>query len=372
MEQIPFVDLKAQYQSIKEEIDSAISNVLDNSSFIGGEGLNRFSLSLESLLGINHALPVANGTDAIYVALKQLGIGPGDEVITSAHSWISTSETISQTGAHPIFVDTNEFYCLDETLIEDRINSKTKAIIPVHLYGHPCNMTKICETARKHNLAIVEDCAQAILTKWSGKNVGTFGNAGTISFFPGKNLGAYGDAGAIVTNDKSLFKNMKMYSNHGSLKKHDHIIEGINSRMDTLQAEILNVKIKYIDKWINLRRSAAEMYRKHLEGIEEIELPEVADEAYHSYHLFVIKTDNRDHLSSYLKEKNISTGIHYPKALPMLECYKYLDLNLEEFPNACRNSEAILSLPIFPEITEEQIIYISRNIRNYFLDSKVL
>lgn len=366
MNDIPFVDLKAQYETIKDEIDSVIKDVIGNTSFIGGKGLEAFADSLARTTEAKYALPVGNGTDAIYIALKQLGIGEGDEVITTAHSWISTSETISQTGAKPIFVDTNKFYCIDETLIEQKINTKTKAIVPVHLYGHPCDMTKVCEIAKKHNLYVVEDCAQSILTKWSDINVGTFGDAGTISFFPGKNLGAYGDAGAIITNDESLFTKMKMFANHGSLVKHQHLIEGINSRMDTLQAEILNVKIKYIEKWISARRTAADIYRHNLEEVQEIYLPEVSNKAHHTYHLFVIQSKKRDDLINYLREKNISTGIHYPKALPMLECYKSHKLDLEDYPEACKNSSRILSLPIFPEIREDQIKFVSQNIKDFY------
>ena len=366
MKKIPFVDLKAQYISIKKEIDLVIKNIINQTSFIGGEPLIQFSESLSSLLAVKHTVTVANGTDAIYIALKQLGVGTGDEVITTAHSWISTSETISQTGAKPVFVDTNEFYCIDETLIEKKINSKTKAIIPVHLYGHPCNMTLIKKIAKKHKLVVIEDCAQAIMTKWSEKFVGTFCEAGTLSFFPGKNLGAYGDAGAILTNNAALQKKMKMYANHGSLKKHEHKIEGINSRMDTLQAAVLNVKIKYIEGWIKNRRDAAEMYNHYLKDIEEIKLPLAHKEAFHTYHLYVIQSSKRKNLMSCLGDKNISTGIHYPKALPMLDCYKSHNLDLDEFPNACNNSKKILSLPMFPEITEKQIKYISKNIKGFY------
>ena len=348
MEKIPFVDLKAQYISIKEEIDNAIGEVLDNTSFIGGESLHNFSESLADLLSVNYVVPVANGTDAIYIALKQLGIGKGDEVLTTAHSWISTSETISQTGATPVFVDTNEFYCIDENLIKQKINSKTKAIIPVHLYGHPCDMSEIMKLSQQFNLAVIEDCAQAIMTKWSNKFVGTFGDAGTLSFFPGKNLGAYGDAGGIITNNESLHTSMKMYANHGSLIKHEHKIEGINSRMDAIQAAVLNVKIKYLNQWISARREAADAYNYYLKDLEEILLPKEREKAFHTYHLYVIRTPDRSELASYLKENNIDTGIHYPKALPMLDCYKSLNLDLDTFPNACSNSKTILSLPVYP------------------------
>lgn len=366
MKNIPFVDLKLQYKNIKKDIDQAIKKVLTNTSFVGGPDIEKFAASLSHLMGTKHALPVANGTDAIYIALKMLGIGEGDEVITTAHSWISTSETISQAGAKPIFVDTDKFFCIDHSKIESKITSATKAIIPVHLYGNSCNMTEIKKIAKRYNLFIIEDCAQAILTKWKGRLVGTFGNAGTISFFPGKNLGAYGDAGGVITNNSSLYKNMKMFANHGGLVKHQHKIEGINSRMDGLQAAILRVKIKHIEQWIIQRRIAAEMYFHHLKDINELQLPEIDKNAFHTFHLFVVMTKDRDRLSSFLNTKNVSTGIHYPKPLPALECYKSHNLDLDEFPLAVSNAKDILSLPIFPEITEAQVKYVASQIKAHY------
>jgi len=366
MKEIPFVDLKLQYQNMKKEIDQTIMRVIENTSFIGGPDVNKFSVSLANLMHVKHAIPVANGTDAIYIALKMLGIGEGDEVITTAHSWISTSETISQTGAKPIFVDTDNFFCIDCKKIESKITKKTKAIIPVHLYGNSCDMTSIKKIASKYNLLIIEDCAQAILTKWKGRLVGTFGSAGTISFFPGKNLGAYGDAGGIITNQANLFKKMKMYANHGGLVKHQHKIEGINSRMDGLQAAILDVKIRYIKKWIDQRRLAAEMYNHYLAEISEISLPKVHKNTFHSYHLYVVEALHRDELATYLNDINIATGIHYPKPLPALDCYKSHKLDLAEFPRAVSSAKSILSLPIFPEITEDQIRHVSSKIKAHY------
>ncbi|MDA8709139.1 DegT/DnrJ/EryC1/StrS family aminotransferase [Gammaproteobacteria bacterium] len=366
MKNIPFVDLKSQYLSIKPEIDNAIKKIIESTSFIGGAELDKFSEALSTLLNIKHSVTVANGTDAIYIALKMLGIGEGDEVITTAHSWISTSETISQTGAKPIFVDTNEFFCINTDLIESRINKNTKAIIPVHLYGNSCEMSKINQLAKKYNLFVVEDCAQAILTKYKNKYVGTMGDAGTISFFPGKNLGAYGDAGAIITNKSMLAKRMKMFANHGGLVKHQHEIEGINSRMDSLQAAILNVKIKYIKTWISKRRQAADMYNYYLKDLHEVSLPLVQPHAKHSYHLYVIKTKKRKALSDFLKLKKISTGIHYPSPLPALRCYRSQQIDLSEFPNSIKDAKEILSLPIFPEINEKQIQFIANAMKGFY------
>lgn len=363
---IPFVNLKKQYLNIKEEIDHSIQDVLENSSFIGGKHVEFFASNLIELLDSKYALPVANGTDALYISMKMLGITQGDEVITSAHSWISTSETISQTGAKPVFIDTNDFFCINEDQIEEKITEKTKAIIPVHLYGHAANMDSIMKIAKKYDLHVVEDCAQAILTKWNNAYVGSFGNTGTISFFPGKNLGAYGDAGGIITSDEELFLNMKMFANHGSLKKHMHKIEGINSRLDSIQASILNVKIKYIKEWISMRREAAKLYHEKLGSIEEIALPKTHELCDHTYHLYVIKTKFRDDLALFLNNAGIETGVHYPRALPELECYRYLNLNLSTYPNAISDCASILSLPIFPEISPEEIEYVSSKIKDFF------
>lgn len=363
---IPFVNLKKQYLSIKQEIDSSIKNVIDNSAFIGGEHVELFASNLSKLLELKYALPVANGTDALYISMKMLGITQGDEVITTAHSWISTSETISQTGAKPVFVDTNEFFCINEDQIEEKITEKTKAIIPVHLYGHAANMDAIMRIAEQYGIYVIEDCAQAILTKWNNTYVGSFGKTGTISFFPGKNLGAYGDAGGIITSDEELFLNMKRFANHGSLKKHMHDIEGINSRLDSIQASILNVKIQYIEQWIAMRGAAARLYDEKLSGIEEIALPRTHELCDHTYHLYVIKTKFRDELALFLKNAGIDTGVHYPRALPELECYRYLDLDLSAYPNAISDCASILSLPIFPEISPEEIEYISSKIKDFF------
>lgn len=363
---VPFVDLKKQYLNIKKEIDTSIQRNINNTSFIGGSDLDKFSNKLSSLLGVKHVIPVANGTDAIYISLKMLGIGPGDEVITTAHSWISTSETISQTGAKPVFVDTNDYFCISPEKIESKITSRTKAIIPVHLYGHAADMTSIIKLAKRHSLYVIEDCAQAILTKWKNKYVGTIGDVGTISFFPGKNLGAFGDAGAIITNSSKKAKSFKMYASHGGLSKHEHKIEGINSRMDTIQAGILNVKMRYIKKWISDRQSAASLYFKNLEGCDDIDVPLTHPDCDHTFHLFVIKTKKRDSLASFLKKNGISTGIHYPSALPLLECYKSQNNKKSDFQKAYNDSKSIISLPIYPEITEGQIKFVSNKVKEFF------
>ena len=358
---IPFVNLKAQYLSLKTEIDSAIQHVINESAFIKGKYVQKFEEEYAEIYGVEHCISCGNGTDAIYIALKALGIGPNDEVITTALSWISTSETITQAGARVVFVDIDpNYYTIDTSKIEEKITERTKAIIPVHLYGHPANMSKIMATANKYNLKIIEDCAQAHFAIWQGQNVGTFGDAGAFSFFPGKNLGAYGDAGCIVTNDDDLAEKMRRFSRHGALGKHDHEIEGINSRLDGLQAAILSVKLKYIHNWTELRIQHAATYSNLLSNASDIIKPLTYKEAKHVFHLYVIRTDNRDELQNHLKENGISTGIHYPTALPYLKAYEYLGHSPDDFPTAYKYPREILSLPMYPELAEKTISGITK------------
>jgi dTDP-4-amino-4,6-dideoxygalactose transaminase len=354
--EIPFVDLKKQYLSIKTEIDEAIQSVINETAFIKGKYVKQFEEDYRQAYGVKHVISCANGTDAIYITLKSLGIGPGDEVITTALSWISTSETITQTGARVVFVDINsDDYTIDTSKIEEKISERTKAIIPVHLYGHPANMSAIMAIAKKNNLKVLEDCAQAHFAQWQGQNVGTIGHAGTFSFFPGKNLGAYGDAGCITTNDDELAINMRRFSRHGALGKHDHEIEGVNSRLDGLQAAILSVKLKYIQKWTELRIQHAANYTKLFSDIENIAAPITHNDAKHVFHLYVIRTENRDEVKNQLQEHGIASGIHYPTALPYLKAYDYLGHSIDDFPIAFEYSNLILSLPMFPELKTEQI-----------------
>ena len=314
---VPFVDLKAQYLSIKKEIDAAIEGVLEETTFIGGPVVEAFSKEFAAAYGVKHCIPVANGTDAIYISLKMLGIGSGDEVITVANSWISTSETITQSGARPVFVDIEPIYnTIDTAKIEEKISPRTKAIIPVHLYGHPADMDAIMAIAAKHGLYVIEDCAQAHFSKYRGKYTGTMGIAATFSFYPGKNLGAYGDAGCILTNDDELAEKCRMYANHGALKKHQHKMEGINSRLDSLQAAILRAKLPHLPAWTESRKANAALYQEQLKKTSLV-LPQVAADARHTFHLYVVKSRQRDSLQQFLKEKGIETAIHYPTILPL-------------------------------------------------------
>lgn len=361
--QIPFVDLKSQYSEIKEEIDSAISKVISNTAFIGGKN---FEKNYKEFYGVQDCISCGNGTDALFIALKSMGVGSGDEVIVPANTWISTSETVTLAGADPVFVDCDkDYYHIDIDSIESKITPRTKAIIPVHLYGQALDMERILAIARKYDLKVLEDCAQSHLAKFNGKLSGTFGDAGTFSFYPGKNLGAYGDAGAIITNNEELGLEMRRFANHGALKKHEHTSEGMNSRMDGFQAAVLNIKLKYIENWTEKRKEAAGYYDKYLAKIEEIETPKRKENADHVFHLYVIRTDHREGLSAHLNSKGIATGIHYPTALPFMEAYKRFNHIPEEFPNAYSQQSKIMSLPIFPELTEENVKVIADNIKEY-------
>ena len=363
---VPFVDLKKQYLSIKNEIDEAIGNVFHETAFIGGKFPSIFEHDFAAAYGAKHCISVANGTDAIYIALKMLGIGEGDEVITTACSWISTSGTISQTGAIPIFIDIDEYFLIDTSKIEAKITSKTKAILPVHLYGQMADISTIQSICDKHDLYLVEDCAQAHFSEIDNRKAGLTGVAGTFSFYPGKNLGAYGDAGCILTNDDKLALKIRQYSNHGGIQKHQHHTLGINSRMDGLQAAILSVKLPYINEWTTSRRKAAAHYFQLLKAIPQIKLPKVKENGKHVFHLYVIEVEQRTDLQNYLQKNGIDTAIHYPTPLPFLKCYKQLELEETAFPIATTKQHKILSLPIFPEITEEQIKFVCMKINQFY------
>jgi dTDP-4-amino-4,6-dideoxygalactose transaminase len=364
---IPFVDLKAQYQSLKGEIDTAIQSVINKTAFVGGPYVQEFEIAFGEKYGVKHCISCANGTDAIYITLKALSIGPGDEVITVANSWISTSETISQAGARPVFVDIDPvYYHMDPQKIEEKISPKTRAVIPVHLFGQPARIDEIKAICEKHNLFLIEDCAQAHFATYKGQKVGTFGIAGTFSFYPGKNLGAYGDAGAIITNDDDLASRARMFANHGSLRKHQHDIEGINSRMDGIQAAILSAKMRYIDAWNLARNKNASIYNHLLSGIDQIQPPEIREDSFHIFHLYVVRSDKRDELAGFLKSKGVDTGIHYPTALPFMPAYNYLGHKPFDFPVAYQIQNEILSLPMFPELKNEQIKYVASSIKEFF------
>jgi dTDP-4-amino-4,6-dideoxygalactose transaminase len=362
---IPFVDLHAQYLTIKHEIDKAIAEVIAQSAYIRGPHVDAFEDAWAKTVGVKRCVSCANGTDAIYIALRGLGLKRGDEVITSAHSWISTSETITQAGGQVVFCDTDEeTFTIDPLEIERKITPATAGIVPVHLYGQPADMGAIMAIARKHHLWVIEDCAQAHLASYNGQSVGTFGNVATFSFYPGKNLGAYGDAGCLVTNDDRLADGMATFARHGG--KGDHIMEGINSRMDGLQAAILNVKLPHLPAWTAARRRVAAYYNELLEGVGDVITPMVESDRDHVYHLYVVRTENRDALREHLSEAGISTVVNYSKALPFYPAYAYLGHAPKDFPAAYFNQSRILSLPIYPEMPEETIRHVAKTISHFW------
>jgi dTDP-4-amino-4,6-dideoxygalactose transaminase len=363
---VPFMDLHAQYLSIKAEIDEAIAAVIKRSAFIRGPYVEAFEEEFAAATGAEHCVSCANGTDALYIAMRALGLKPGDEVITAAHTWISTSETITQAGGKVVFCDTDrDTFTIDAKRLSDLITPRTVGIVPVHLYGQPADMDTIVALARRHGLWIIEDCAQAHLAKYMGRPVGTFGAAATFSFYPGKNLGAFGDAGAIVTNDDALARNMARFARHGALGKHDHEIEGINSRLDGLQAAVLSVKLRHLPSWTKARQAVASAYDSELAGTPGITTPVTAAGRECVYHLYAIRHDDRDGLASHLIERGVQTGIHYPVALPFLKAYAHLGHRPEDFPNAFHNQSRILSLPMFAELSNAQRAHIVGSIGEF-------
>ena len=361
---IPFVDLKAQYNSIKEEMDTAIHAVIDNTAFVAGHYAHQFEQQFADFIGVKHCIGCANGTDSLEMLLKAMGVGPGDEVIVPAISWISTSEVVSTVGATPVFVDVHpQYYTIDIDKIEEKITSKTKAIIPVHLYGQPVDMPRLMQLARKHHLKVLEDCAQAHGAQINGQMIGTFGDCASFSFYPGKNLGAYGDAGGMVTNNDEIAKIARMIGNHGQQGKHNHLMEGRNSRLDGLQAAVLSVKLKYLHQWTECRIVNANKYSELLKNAE-VTIPTVIEGGKHVFHLYVIRTQNRDAVMQYLKDAGIGVAIHYPTALPLLKCYESRGYTKEDFPVAYAVTQEIISLPMYAELSDKHIQEVTKLLHN--------
>jgi len=363
---VPFADLHAQYLTIKPEIDAAIADVIRTSAFIRGTHVQHFEAAFAAAIGTEHCVSCANGTDSLYISMHAFGVKPGDEVIAPAHSWISTTETITQAGGTVVFCDTDaDTFTIDAAKIEALITPRTVGIVPVHLYGQPADMDAIMAIARKHKLWVLEDCAQAHLAKYKGRTVGTIGDAGSFSFYPGKNLGAMGDAGAIVTNDAALARRMARFARHGGITKGEHEIEGINSRLDGLQAAILSVKLPRLPAWTARRQEIAAEYGKRLAGIDSLRVPAVAEHREHVYHLYVVRHPERDRLAAHLAQQGIQTVINYPVALPFLPAYSRLNHRPEDFPQAYANQAQILSLPIFPEMTQSQLSTVVQAIKDF-------
>jgi dTDP-4-amino-4,6-dideoxygalactose transaminase len=366
---IALVDLKAQYASIRSEIDAAMTSVLAATSFIGGPHVQAFEQAFARYCGVDHCVGVGNGTDALCLALKAVGVGPGDEVITVANTFVATSEAIRMAGAQCVFVDIDAAtFNIDVDQIEEKITPKTKAIIPVHLYGRPADMSAIKNIAARHGLRVIGDAAQAHGAHYRGQPIAQLADVTCFSFYPGKNLGAYGDAGAVVTNDAAWATGVRMLANHGRSRKYDHDFEGVNSRLDGLQAAVLGVKLGHLAEWTQRRRAHARRYDAALAG-RNIVTPTESDDVEAVYHLYVVRVPDgkRDALQAYLSTQGISTGIHYPIPLPYLKAYAHLGHTPADFPESRRASAEILSLPMFPELIDEQIEYIADQIAAFGL-----
>src|SRR5450755_386016 len=364
---IKFLDLHAQYLSINGEIDAAIANVIEGAAFVGGSFVPAFERDFAQWMQASYCIGVGNGTDALEIAIEALGLSPGSEIIVPGNSFIATSEAVTRCGHRVVFADVDpECYTLNADSVRAKLTTKTAAMIPVHLYGHPCDMDALRVVATEYGLKIVEDCAQAHGAEFNGRRVGTIGDVGTLSFYPGKNLGAYGDAGAIVTRGEDLAKRMRMIANHGRVAKYDHEFEGRSSRLDGLQAAILSAKLRYLDSWTEHRIGMANHYLDRLQGISELILPVRKNWARHVYHLFVVRTGPRDALAAHLHARGIQTGIHYPIALPKLQAYAPLGQAGEDlFVN--RSDAHLLSLPIGEHMTTTDADEVVQAIRDFFV-----
>lgn len=363
---IPLVDLKSQHLSIKEEIDNAISRVINKSAFILGEEVSLFEEDFAKFCQAKHAVGTSSGTAALQLALGCLGINREDEVITSPFTFIATTESILEVGARPVFVDIEKDTCnMDATKVENVITRKTKAIIPVHLYGHPVDIDPLKKIAKKYKIPIIEDACQAHGALYKGKKVGSIGDIGCFSFYPGKNLGCFGDGGMLVTNNEEIYKKASLLRDHGRSGKYIHKLHGHNFRLDAIQAAILKVKLKYLDRWNDRRRKNAEIYNEKLDDLDKIVRPLEKEYAKHIYHLYVIRAPERDRLKSYLLENDIDTGIHYP--IPLHKQPVYVDMKLQsgKLPVSEECSEGVISLPMYPELDERQIEIITGAIKEF-------
>ena len=352
---VPFVDLRSQYLSIKQEIDEALARVLDQTSFVLGREVEAFEAAFAQYTGASFCVGLNSGTAAIQLAVTACGLGAGDEVIVPANTFFATAEGVSTAGATPVFVDADAVsYNLDITKIEAAITERTRAIMPVHLYGQSADLDPIIEIAERHNLLVIEDAAQAHGSLYKGRRVGALGRAGCFSFYPGKNLGAYGEGGAVVTNDAEVARRVRLLRDHGSERKYHHEIIGYNFRLEGIQGAVLNVKLAHLDKWNELRREHAALYTELLQQ-SGLVLPREMPYARHVYHLYVVQTTARDALQQTLSESGVQTGIHYPIPIHLQPAYAFLNLGRGDFPEAERQAGRVLSLPMFPELTEKQI-----------------
>ncbi len=364
--QIPFVDLQAQYQSLKDELDTVVLTVMRQCNFILGKEVSDFEHAFADYVGAQHCVGVASGLDALKLALEAFGIGPGDEVIVPAHTFIASALAVSAVGARPVLVEVDEAsFNLDPARIKAAITPRTKAIMPVHLYGQPADMAPILDIARQHHLRVIEDASQAHGARYRGQRVGTFGDAGCFSFYPGKNLGAYGDAGGLVTNDAELAQKVRFLRNYGQEVKYKHVVKGYNLRLDTLQAAVLSVKLRYLDAWNAHRAAHGAAYTHALEGVGDLQLPRVVT-GDHVFHLYVIRTRQRDALQTHLNQRGIATVIHYPVPIHLQAAYADLGYRRGAFPITERLSDEILSLPMYAELTAEQQDYVIKAVKDFF------
>ncbi len=352
---VPLVDLKAQYAQIGDDINAAIQRVIDAASFILGPEVEAFEEAFAQFCGAEHCVGVASGTSALELALRAFDIGPGDEVITVAHTFIATAEAINAVGATPVFVDIDPIsYTMDPAMFADAVTERTRAVIPVHIYGHPADMSRLSEIANKHDIVVIEDAAQAHGAEWNGVRTGTLGDVACYSFYPGKNLGAYGDAGAIVTNSGKVADQVRSLRNHGRQSKYLHDQVGFGLRIDSLQAAILGAKLPYLEQWIGQRSAIAEQYTTALRDTG-LALPEVSAQALHGWHLYVVRSDQRDTILDSLRSQGIGAGVHYPVPLHLQPAYKYLGYATGSLPVTERVADTCLSLPIYPEMTSDLI-----------------
>jgi dTDP-4-amino-4,6-dideoxygalactose transaminase len=363
---VPFLDLKAQYNTIKTEIQSALDAVMESAAFAGGPFVEKFESEFAEYNHCRQVVGCGSGTDALRIALFALGVGKGHEVITVPNTFIATAEAITWSGAEPVFVDVDEKTCtMNPALLEKAVTSKTRAVIPVHLFGQPADMDPIMAAAKKHGLFVIEDACQAHGAEYKGRIAGTIGDAGCFSFYPGKNLGAYGEGGAVATNNDSAAETMRIFRDHGQPRKYYHDLIGWNARMDGIQGAVLSVKLRYLNQWNDARRRCARRYNDLLAGIKDLTLPVEADYARHVYHIYAIRLQHRDALMNALMEKEIGCGIHYPVPIHLQAAYRHMNLAAGTFPVAEKTAAELVSLPMFPELMNDQIEFTAETIRKH-------
>jgi dTDP-4-amino-4,6-dideoxygalactose transaminase len=365
VQSVPYVDLAAQHAPLRQELLDAVGRVIDHGQFILGPEVEQFEAAFAALCGSRHAVAVASGTDALVLALRALRIGPGDEVITAPNSFVASASAIALVGARPVFVDVRDDYNLDPELIPDAVTPRTRAILPVHLTGRPAAMERICEIASRHGLAVVEDCAQAVLAELGGRQVGTFGDIGCFSLHPLKTLNAMGDAGVLTTDDDETAHQLRLLRNLGLEERDDAVLWSANSRLDSIQAATLLVKLRYARGWTNARRRNAVMYRNGLAGIEGVVVPSERPEEFSVYHTFVIQAEDRDGLRNHLSAAGIGTAVHYPVPIHLQTVARSLGYGSGDFPEAERQADRIVSLPVYPELTTAQLDRVTAEIRAF-------